>query len=34
MNGIKEAVFAPVLYIKPGVRDISFYEKAFDPVEV
>jgi PhnB protein len=27
-------VFAPQLYIKSGIRDISFYEKAFGAVEL
>ena len=29
MNNIKPNIFAPQLYIKNGVTDISFYEKAF-----
>jgi PhnB protein len=34
MPGDKKVVFAPMLYIKHGVRDISFYQQAFDAVEV
>jgi PhnB protein len=34
MPSDKNVFFAPVLYIKPGTRDISFYEKAFDAVIV
>jgi len=34
MNDNKNISFAPLLYIKSGVQDISFYEKAFDAVEV
>lgn len=34
MNTIHEAIFAPQLYIRSGVRDISFYSKAFGAVEL
>jgi len=34
MNEKTEAYFAPQLFIKSGVTDISFYEKAFDAVEL
>jgi len=27
MNDSKKVVFAPLLYIKPGISDLSFYEK-------
>lgn len=29
MNELSKTFFAPQLFIRPGVRDISFYEKAF-----
>lgn len=32
MNEPTKTFFAPQLYIKPGVTDISFYEKAFGAV--
>lgn len=31
---MNKTYFAPQLYIKSGVRDISFYEKAFGAVEL
>ena len=34
MNQSNKTFFAPQLYIKPGVTDISFYEKAFGAVEL
>ena len=34
MDKINTLFFAPQLYIKSGVRDISFYEKAFGAVEL
>jgi len=34
MNVITKAYFAPQLYIRSGVTDISFYEKAFGAVEL
>jgi PhnB protein len=33
-NEINKIFFAPQLYIKGGITDISFYEKAFDAVEL
>ena len=33
MNDSKKVVFAPLLYIKPGISDLSFYEKAFAALE-
>lgn len=26
--------FAPQLYIQPGIKDVTFYEKAFDAIEL
>ncbi len=34
MNTLNGTYFAPQLYIKSGVKDISFYEKAFGAVEI
>ena len=34
MNQTGKISFAPQLYIKNGVTDISFYEKAFSAVEL
>ena len=34
MNETKPTCFAPQLYIKSGITDISFYEKAFGAVEL
>jgi PhnB protein len=34
MNEINKTTFAPELFIKSGVTDISFYTKAFDAVEL
>lgn len=34
MNDNNKTFFAPQLYIKPGVTDISFYEKAFGAIEL
>lgn len=34
MNEIAKIYFAPQLYIKSGITDISFYEKAFGAVEL
>jgi len=34
MNEIPKTFFAPQLYIKAGITDISFYEKAFGAVEL
>ena len=34
MDKTGETFFAPQLYIRNGVRDISFYEKAFGAVEL
>ena len=34
MTGINKTFFAPQLYIKAGISDISFYEKAFGAVEI
>ena len=34
MNETNKTFFAPQLYIKPGISDISFYEKAFGAVEL
>lgn len=34
MSQIQTPLFAPQLYIKHGVTDISFYEKAFGAVEL
>ena len=34
MSEIKRTCFAPQLYIKSGLTDISFFEKAFDAVEL
>lgn len=33
MAEIKKASFAPQLYIQPGVKDLSFYTKAFNAIE-
>ena len=33
MKEINKTAFAPQLYIKSGIKDISFYEKAFGAVE-
>ena len=34
MSEINKAVFAPQLYIKSGIKDISFYTKAFGAIEL
>ncbi len=34
MKEINKTYFAPQLYIRAGVTDISFYEKAFDAIEL
>ncbi len=34
MNETKRTYFAPQLYIKGGITDISFYEKAFGAIEL
>ena len=34
MNEINKVTFAPQLYIKSGIKDISFYTKAFGAVEL
>ena len=34
MNETTKTFFAPQLYIQGGVRDISFYEKAFGAIEL
>jgi PhnB protein len=34
MNKKTETYFAPQLFIKSGITDISFYEKAFNAVEL
>ena len=34
MGEINKAIFAPQLFIRKGVTDISFYEKAFGAVEI
>ncbi len=34
MNETAKASFAPQLYIKTGITDISFYEKAFRAIEL
>ena len=34
MPEIAKTYFAPQLFIDPGIRDISFYEKAFDAIEL
>ena len=34
MNVLNKPFFAPQLYIKSGVTDISFYEKAFGAIEL
>lgn len=34
MNSPGNVVFAPQLYIPHGITDISFYNKAFDAVEI
>ncbi|MES1215865.1 MAG: VOC family protein [Bacteroidota bacterium] len=31
---MNKTVFAPQLFIKPGVTDLSFYEKAFGAIEL
>jgi PhnB protein len=33
MSEINKTAFAPQLYIKSGIKDISFYEKAFGAIE-
>lgn len=34
MSETNKTAFAPQLYIKSGIKDISFYEKAFDATEI
>ncbi len=34
MNETNKTIFAPQLYIQNGVKDISFYEKAFGAIEL
>lgn len=34
MNEINKPIFAPQLYIKSGITDISFYTKAFGAIEL
>jgi PhnB protein len=34
MPETNKVFFAPELYIEAGIRDISFYEKAFDAIEL
>ena len=34
MNHLSKTFFAPQLYIKGGITDISFYEKAFGAIEL
>ena len=34
MTEINKTVFAPQLYIKSGIKDISFYTKAFGAIEL
>jgi PhnB protein len=34
MSEIKGTYFAPQLFIKGGIKDISFYEKAFGAIEL
>lgn len=34
MDEIAKVFFAPQLYIKSGVRDISFYSEAFEAIEL
>ena len=34
MSEINKTIFAPQLYIRKGVINISFYEKAFGAIEI